>query len=83
MAERFSVVDDTLVLSGGIALDELDELLAALAALAPARSVIDLRECTHLHAGVVQALLRTQAQILPPADDFLRELVAWGGVPTE
>lgn len=74
MAERFPIVDDTLVLSDMVGLDELDDLLVALAA-GPA--CVDLRACTHLHAGVIQALLRAGPRLIPPADDFLRELVAW------
>jgi len=57
-------------LSGVLTVDEVEPLVAWLRVTE--RASVNLRECTHLHTGALQALLFFQPKLsAPPRDTFL------------
>jgi hypothetical protein len=72
----------TATLTGAVTVDEVEPFVAWLRATPKGR--VNLRACTHLHTGVVQAMLVFGPKVsAPPTDGFLAEwvlpLLAEGG----
>ncbi len=66
--------DGRIVLSGVITVEEAEALCQLL--LAHPAATIDLTDCLHLHAAVVQVLLAARRSVAsPPKDAFLAGVV--------
>lgn len=66
--------DDTAVLSGVVTVDEAEGLVTWLRSGPGGR--VDVRDCTHLHTAVLQALVFFRPAITGPfADPFLQRHV--------
>ncbi len=65
-----SLRESSASLSGVIAVDDVERLVAWLRATPEGR--VNLRNCTHMHTGAFQALLLFRPKItVAPADPFL------------
>jgi hypothetical protein len=77
--------EQSATLTGVINVDDIEPLVAWLRTATKPR--INLRNCNHLHTGVVQALLLFRPRVsAPPTDTFLAawvlpQLVGSGGPP--
>lgn len=64
----------TATLTGSVTVDEVEPFVAWLRANPKGR--VNLKGCTHLHTGVLQAMLLFGPKVsAPPADPFLAEWV--------
>jgi len=59
--------DRVATVSGTLAVEDIEPLVAWLRATPRAR--VNLRQCSHLHTGALQALLRFGARVSAPPDD--------------
>lgn len=70
--------DDVVLFEGDCAVEEADALLAWLRP--ETRPAVDLSDCTHLHAALLQLLLALRPGLVAaPPDPFIRKILA--GLP--